>query len=66
MDGERANGFSTVPNYISDIPFVGGAASVGGVSPTSFFDVQNAVRDFAGDSLGSVLGSQIGGIIKGG
>ena len=66
MDGERANGFSTVPNYISDIPFVGGAASSAGVSPTSFFDVQNAVRDFAGDSLGSVLGSQIGGIIKGG
>jgi hypothetical protein len=56
MDGE-----STVPNYISNGAFGGNT----GVSPTSFFDVQNAVRDFAGDSLGSILGSKIGNIIKG-
>jgi len=60
MSGEK-----NIPNYISDIPFIGGAASAAGVSPTAFFDVQNAVRDFAGDSLGSVLGNKVGGIIKG-
>jgi hypothetical protein len=33
-----------------------------GISSGSFFDVQNSLRDFAGDSLGG----KIGGLIKGG
>lgn len=51
MDGEK-----DLPNY---------PITAAGISPTSFYNVQNSVRDFAGDSLGSVLGSNIGGMIKG-
>ena len=41
-------------SYLGDNPL--------GISSGSFFDVQNALRDFAGDALGG----KIGGLIKGG
>lgn len=50
------SGEKNLPNYI-------GGLNAG--TPTSSFDVQNSVRDFAGDSLGSVLGNKVGSMIKG-
>ena len=50
-----------LPNYIGG-GVIGGGAIAAGVSPTSFFDVQNSLRDFAGDALGG----KIGGLIRGG
>jgi hypothetical protein len=37
-----------------------------GLSTNIFYDVHNSLRDFAGDSLSSVLGNKIGGMIRGG
>jgi hypothetical protein len=52
---------SNLPNYIGG-GVIGGGAIAAGVSPTAFFDVQNSLRDFAGDALGG----KIGGLIRGG
>jgi len=52
---------SNLPNYIGG-GVIGGGLLAAGVSPTSFFDVQNSLRDFAGESLGG----KIGGLIRGG
>lgn len=40
--------------------------SNGKISSNFFFDIHNSLRDFAGDSIGSALGDNIGNIIKGG
>ena len=56
MDSE-----SNLPNYIGG-GVIGGGLLAAGISPTSFFDVQNSLRDFAGESLGG----KIGGLIRGG
>jgi hypothetical protein len=56
------------PTNIYKAPYIwqGISNGLGGqVSSTFFFDVQNSLRDFAGDSLGSVLGGKVGGMIKG-
>jgi hypothetical protein len=52
---------SNLPNYIGG-GVIGGGLLAAGISPTSFFDVQNSLRDFAGESLGG----KIGGLIRGG
>lgn len=57
----------TLPNYPASVEF--GGISIGnglGGSSTFFFDIQNSVRDFAGESIGSVLGQGAGNILKGG
>ena len=56
------------PTNIYKAPYIwqGISNGLGGqVSSNFFFDVQNSLRDFAGDSLGSVLGGKVGGMIKG-
>lgn len=50
-----------LPSYIGG-GAIGGGAIAAGISPTAFFDVQNSLRDFAGDALGG----KIGGLIRGG
>jgi len=51
---------SNLPNYIGE--GIGGAALAAGISPTPFFDVQNSLRDFAGEAIGG----RLGGILRGG
>ncbi len=56
------------PTNIYKVPYMyeGISNGLGGqVSSNFFFDVQNSLRDFAGESVGSVLGGKIGGMIQG-
>ncbi len=56
------------PTNIYEAPYMfqGIADATGGkVSNTFFFDIHGSLREFAGDSLGSVLGGKVGGMIKG-
>ena len=54
----------TLPKYLggqTTAPSIPGVAS-----PTFFYDVQNSVRDFAGDAIGALLGQKVGNLFRGG
>lgn len=55
-----------LPNYSNSIFGFEVPGIPGNPGSSLFFDVQNSVRDFAGDSLGALLGNRAGNILRGG